>query len=70
MSIIFAQTPQESKTSPLLHLFFKPEHTIKVFTLIIFPFAGLWIVRIRMMAVEEFYNMETAFVENFKTSVL
>ena len=52
MSITPAQSPQENHTSPLLHLFFKPEHTIKVFTFIIVHFAGLWIMWIRMMAVE------------------
>ena len=58
-----AQNPQKNNAPLLLHLFFKPEHTIKVFTLIIVLFAGLWIMRIRMMAVEEFDDMETAFVD-------
>ena len=63
MSITSAQSPQENHTSPLLHLFFKSEHTIKVFTLIIVLFAGLRIMRILMMAVEEFDDMEPAFVD-------
>ena len=46
MSITSAQSPQENHTS------LKPEHTIKVFTFIIVHFAGLWIMWIRMMAVE------------------
>ncbi len=36
-----------------LHLLFKPEHTIKTFTLIMVLLSGFRIVRIRMMAVEE-----------------
>ena len=44
-------------------LFFEPEHTIKVFTLVIVLFAGLRIMRIRMMAVEEFDDMKPAFVD-------
>ena len=63
MSIMPAQNPQGNNAPPLLHLFFKPEHAIKVFTLIIILFAGLWIMRIRMMAVEEFDDMEPAFVD-------
>ena len=63
MSITSVQDPQENHSSPLLHLFFEPEHTIKVFTLVIVLFAGLRIMRIRMMAVEEFDDMETAFVD-------
>ena len=46
MSITSVQGPQENHSSPLLHLFFEPEHTIKVFTLVIVRFAGLRIMRI------------------------
>ena len=41
MSITSVQDPQENHSSPLLHLFFEPEHTIKVFALVIVLFAGL-----------------------------
>ena len=45
------------------HLFLKAEHTAGIFTVIVILFAGLGIMRIRMMAVKELNDMEATFVD-------
>ena len=45
-----------------LHPLLEAEHAVKVFSLIIVLFTGLRVVKIGMMGVEEFHDMETALV--------
>ena len=54
----YCESPKKS-----FHLLFKAEHSAGVFSFIIVFLTGLGIMRIRMMAVEEFNDMEAAFVD-------